>query len=294
MKEMLVISGKGGTGKTSLVASFAALANGKVLADCDVDAADLHLVLEPTVMRRETFTGGKKARILPAQCTACGKCQELCAFDAVRVDVNKDTGQTHRIDPFSCEGCGLCVRFCPGQAIEFKDAASGEWFISRTRFGPMVHARLAPAAENSGKLVTVVRNHAREVAEKEGLGLILVDGAPGIGCPVIASLSGVDLALIVTEPTLSAFHDFERVRRLTRHFEVQTLVCINKHDLNPELTEEIERRARASGTRVAGLIRYDRAVTQAQIVKKSVPEFTDGPVTEDIRAVWEVVSDALG
>jgi len=295
MKELVVISGKGGTGKTSIVASFAALANGKVLADCDVDAADLHLVLEPGVVHREVFKGGKKARIKTGHCAACGKCEELCAFDAIYFDGpgNGAVGKTYRIDPISCEGCGLCVRFCPAKAIEFKEARSGEWFISRTRFGPMVHARLGPAEENSGKLVTLVRNKAREVAERDGLGLIIVDGAPGIGCPVIASIGAADMVLIVTEPTLSAVHDMERVQELTRHFGVKTLICINKYDLNREITAHIEKWAETAGLRIAGKIRYDPAVTKAQIMKSSVVEYTDRPVSEDIKDVWRNVFLAL-
>jgi len=295
MKELVVISGKGGTGKTSLVASFAALANGKVLADCDVDAADLHLVLEPAIEHREVFKGGKKARIKTGHCCACGKCEELCAFDAVYFDGpgNGAVGKTYRIDPISCEGCGLCARFCPAEAIEFKEARSGEWFISRTRFGPMVHARLGPAEENSGKLVTLVRNKARELAERQGLGLIIVDGAPGIGCPVIASIGAADMVLIVTEPTLSAVHDMERVQELARHFGVKTLICVNKYDLNREITAHIEKWAKAAGLRVAGKIRYDPAVTKAQIMKSSVVEYTDRPVSDDIKDVWRNVSLAL-
>jgi len=283
IQELVIISGKGGTGKTSITASFAVLAGFPVLADCDVDAADLHLILAPSIRERYDFFCGNEAVIRPAECIRCGKCRELCRFDAVMAGCE---GEPYAVDPVACEGCGVCVRFCPVHAIDFPQSLSGEWMISATRCGPMVHARLGVAAENSGKLVSTVRREARRLAEENGLSLVIVDGPPGIGCPVIASLTGTSLALIVTEPTVSGEHDLERVLKLARHFDVPAWVCVNKWDLNPDMTERIESLAVRSGARIAGRIRYDRAVTLAQIQQKAVVE-TDAPSAGDIRQVWE-------
>lgn len=249
--ELVVISGKGGTGKTSIVASFAALAEKVVLADCDVDAADLHLVLNPTVVKREKFSGGSRARIMPGHCTACGKCEEICRFNAIYFDGpgNGKVEKTYRIDPIACEGCGVCAWFCEENAIEFGPVVNGEWFISDTRCGPMVHARLGVAEENSGKLVSLVRTQAKKIADDRRLDLVIIDGAPGIGCPVIASITGADLVLVVTEPTLSGMHDLERVVDLTKHFGIETLVCVNKWDLNEEIASQIETQALRRGCR---------------------------------------------
>jgi len=294
-KELVVISGKGGTGKTSIVASFAALAEKVVLADCDVDAADLYLVLEPRIIKRENFSGGSRARVMSGHCTACGKCEEVCRFDAVSYDGagNGKVDKTYRVDPIACEGCGVCAYFCPENAIEFAPAVNGKWFVSETRCGPMVHARLGVAEENSGKLVTLVRTQAENIAQERNLDLILIDGAPGIGCPVIASITGADLVLVVTEPTLSGLHDLQRVSELTRHFSVETLVCINKADLNKDLASEIETQVRQRGLRMAGQVRYDRTVTEAQIKKKSVVEHTKNGAATDIKQLWAEVSDAI-
>ena len=295
MKELVIISGKGGTGKTSVVASFAALAENKALADCDVDAADLHLVLDPKTRYRENFSGGKVARIMPGHCIACGKCEEICRFNAVFYDGpgNGLYPKTFRIDPVACEGCGVCVHFCAEDAIAFENAVNGQWFISDTRWGPMAHARLGIAEENSGKLVTLVREKAREIAEQENKDLIIIDGSPGIGCPVIASLTGADAALIVTEPTLSGKHDLERVSQVCSFFGIKTFVCVNKFDLNPDITSEIENWCRDENITFAGRIQYDDAVTRAQIEKKSVVEYTSGGVAEDIRKIWRCVFDDL-
>ena len=295
MKELVVISGKGGTGKTSIVASFAALAEKAVLADCDVDAADLHLVLEPKVIRRENFSGGKRARIKPGHCTACGKCEELCRFDAISFDGpgNGKVDRTFRIDPIACEGCGVCAWFCAEKVIAFGPVVNGEWFVSDTRCGPMVHAKLGIAQENSGKLVNTVRTEARRLAEQRGLEMAIIDGSPGIGCPVIASITGASLVLIVTEPTLSGKHDMQRVVDLTRHFDIPAMVCVNKWDLNPQIADEIESLAGQHGIRIAGRMRYDRAVTQAQIHRKSVVEYQADGCAADIREVWTKVSELL-
>jgi len=295
MKELVVISGKGGTGKTSIVASFAALAKNKVMADCDVDAADLHLVLEPEVEYTENFSGGKRARILSQKCKHCGKCYEVCQFDAVKwsADLDEVASVDYQIDPISCDGCGVCARVCPKDAIAFEPAINGQWYRSHTRHGPMVHAKLGIAEENSGKLVSLVRNHAKKIAEEQQLDLVLIDGSPGIGCPVIASITGTDLVLVVTEPTQSGKHDLERVMKLTRHFGIRTLVCINKWDLNPEVTSEIEALAHEQSATIAGKVRYDNAITEAQIRKLSVVEYSKNGVSEEIKSLWKEVFRAL-
>ena len=295
MKELVVISGKGGTGKTSIVGAFAALAEGSVTADCDVDAADLHLLLEPEIERREPFRSGRRASVIPEQCTACGRCASLCRFDAIRFDGpgHRRAAKTYRIDPIGCEGCGVCSWNCPDNAIVMQEPVVGEWYVSRTRFGPMVHAKLGIAEENSGKLVALVRKEARLLAEKENLDLLLVDGSPGIGCPVIASITAADFVLVVTEPTLSGLHDLERVRELTRHFGIATAVCINKYDLNKEIAAKIEAIAQDQEAPVLGKVRYDPAFTQAQIKRLTVVEYTDSGVAEDIKALWQRVSTGV-
>ncbi len=296
MKELVVISGKGGTGKTSIVAAFAALAKNGVLADCDVDAADLHLVLEPKVKQTSDFSGGKEASIVTEKCIGCGKCQDMCRFDAVNFngEGNDVVDKTFTIDPVSCEGCKVCVEFCPADAIEFNDSINGQWFISDTRFGPMVHAKLGIAEENSGKLVTVIRKEAKKIAQKQKRDLLIVDGSPGIGCPVIASITGADLVLVVTEPTLSGKHDLDRVSQLTANFGIETLVCVNKADINPQITGQISEEAQQRRLKVIGKIPYDEAFTKAQIVKASVVEYTGGAITQQLKALWREVIYALG
>jgi len=281
--ELVIISGKGGTGKTSVAAAFAVLATGRaVIADCDVDAADLHLVLAPKLIASMDFKSGHEAVILREKCTGCGLCAELCRFGAVKLSPNSQ----YRVDPVACEGCSVCVRFCPAGAIAFPERLCGEWMASATRCGTMVHACLGVAAENSGKLVSLVRREARRIAEEQRLPFIITDGPPGIGCPVIASMTGASQVLVVTEPTVSGEHDLERVLKLALFFDIPTSVCVNKWDINPEMTERIERKVEASGARVVGRIRYDRAVTTAQIQARAVVE-TDAPSAADIRRVWE-------
>ena len=295
MKEIVVISGKGGTGKTSIVASFAALAENVVLSDCDVDAADLHLVLEPRVKQTSDFSGGKQASVITEKCIGCGKCEEVCNFDAVVLNgsANDVVEKTYTIDSIACEGCGVCTHFCPNDAIEFKDTVNGQWFISETRFGTMVHAKLGIAEENSGKLVSLLRKEAKRIAEEEKKDLIIIDGSPGIGCPVIASITGADIVLIVTEPTLSGKHDLDRVAELAAGFKIPTLVAINKFDLNPDMATQIEEDVRKRNIKVIGKIRYDKAFTKAQIMKCSVVEYTGGAVSEDIQALWRNVTYAF-
>lgn len=291
MKELVVISGKGGTGKTSLVASLAAMAEKTVLADCDVDAADLHLVLEPEIKHSEKFIGGKTYSIQPEKCSACGKCFQLCRFGAVMKDKSKPP--VFKIDPIACEGCGVCGYFCPEKAIHFEESVSGRWFISETRYGPMVHAKLGVAKENSGRMVSLVRNQAKMIAEKEELAYILVDGPPGIGCPVISSVTGADAVLIVTEPTVSGQHDLKRVIELVRHFNIPAYLCINKYDLNLEISNKIEMKALEYDVQVVGRIRYDRSVTSAQVRKLPVVAITGSPAAQDIRAAWDILKKEL-
>ena len=291
MKELVVISGKGGTGKTSITAAFTSLAQNFVLADCDVDAADLHLIMSPKVQQRDDFSGGRQASIVTEKCTGCGKCAEMCRFGAIRYN---PADKTYSVDPVSCEGCKVCVEFCPVGAIEFKSVINGEWFVSDTRFGQMVHAKLGIAEENSGKLVTLIRKKAKEIAEKNKKDLIVVDGSPGIGCPVIASITGADLVLIVTEPTLSGIHDMERVAQLTDSFGIQPLVCINKADINPEMTEQIEKDAKQKGLKVIGKLPYDDAFTKSQIMKATLIEYTGGDIAEKVKSMWREITYALG
>jgi len=296
LKELVIISGKGGTGKTSITAAFASLAKNFVLADCDVDAADLHLVMGPKVKDTKDFSGGKQASVIAEKCIGCGKCADVCRFDAIHLDgpANDIIGKTYAVDPVSCEGCKVCVEFCPAEAIKFENAINGQWFISDTRFAPMVHARLGIAEENSGKLVTLLRKKAGEIAEQQGKGLIIVDGSPGIGCPVIASITGADVVLVVTEPTLSGIHDLERVVQLTSNFGIQTLVCVNKADINPEMTGRISEAARKRGLKVVGKIPYNEAFTKAQIMKATLIEYTNADIAERVKSMWREVTYALG
>lgn len=264
MKQLLVISGKGGTGKTSLTASLASLFDNTILADCDVDAADLHLLLQPQIKNRTDFYGGQIAEIDQTKCMQCQQCVERCRFGAIEVELDALFWSSEiKINPLLCEGCTLCRYVCPEGAIEVKKNLSGEWYLSETRFGSLVHAQLGIGEENSGKLVTQVLSTARQVGASEEKKLLLVDGPPGIGCPVISAFSGTDLALIVTEPTVSGLHDLERVIELAAHFNVQSVVCINKSDLNQEICEKISSYCQKSHIPVIGHIPFDQQITQA-------------------------------
>ncbi len=290
-KEIVVISGKGGTGKTSIAAAFAALAENAVLADCDVDAADLHLILHPQIRETHDFSGGKLARIRSDACVGCGRCAEVCHFDAVALigGGNDVVAKTYAVDPVACEGCGVCVHFCPVKAIDFEEAINGQWFVSDTRFGPMVHAKLGIAEENSGKLVSLIRKETKRLASEQRRSLMIVDGSPGIGCPVIASISGADLVLVVTEPTLSGEHDLQRVVDLADHFSIPAMVCVNKWDINPEITERIEAAAGERNLKTAGRIAYDANVTKAQVAGKAIPEYGETPLKDQVTALWAAV-----
>lgn len=294
-QEVTVISGKGGTGKTTVVASLAQLARNLILADNDVDAADLHLLLTPTVRECHDFVGGTKATIIADECAGCGRCATACHFEAIRLDgpANDFIAKTYRIDPLACEGCGLCPRVCPVNAIRSEPHVTGRWYVSDTAYGPMAHARLGIAEENSGRLVTQVRQRAAQLADELKAGLILGDGPPGTGCPVIASVSGADWVLIVTEPTVSGVHDLERVVQLATHFRVPALVVINKADLNSGQARRIEALAAAHGARVIGRIPFDRTVNDALMAGQTVIEYGPSAAERALREIWRAVQEAL-
>jgi len=285
MRQLTVISGKGGTGKTSIAAAFASLADNAVLADCDVDAADLHLILKPEIKKTMGFHGLKIAVIDKELCVDCKKCYEHCRFGAIDEEIN--------LIKESCEGCGVCAYVCPVDAVQMVDRDSGFAYISETRFGPMSHAVLKTAEEASGKLVTVVRNNAKMIAEAKKKNLIIIDGPPGIGCPVISSISGVDLVLVVTEPTLSAIHDLERILGVAYHFEIPAVVCINKYDINLDNTEKIERYCMSKNIDVVGKLPYDIIVTEAMIREKTVIEYSKGDLSDMIIDMWNKIRGKL-
>ena len=284
MKELVVLSGKGGTGKTTVVASFAALAKNKVLVDCDVDAADLHLLLQPTANKSEEFWSGKTAVIDKSFCTGCGVCEQVCRFDAI---------ENFRVDPIPCEGCAFCFHVCPEKTIRMKDSLAGHWFISDTKYGPLVHARLGIAEENGGKLVALVRQQAKVLAQEQGFNYILSDGPPGIGCPVISSLSGANLALLITEPTLSGMHDLERVLGVCGHFGVPALVCINKHDINEENTSNTEKFCRDMGVEVISKLPFDNVVTEALVKGLPVVEYSSNGIALEVELLWQNIFKVL-
>lgn len=285
MKQITVISGKGGTGKTVITACFAVLAKNKVMADCDVDASDLHLLLHPAIKEVHDFRGGRKAALNEKLCTNCGRCVEVCRFDAISLGEDRIV-----IDPVTCEGCQLCALICPIEAVKMVQHPAGEWYVSETSNGPMVYARLGIAEENSGKLVSEVRQNARVIAEKNNLDLVIVDGPPGIGCPVIASITGVDLVIAVTEPTLSAISDLERVLNLARHFKIEPVVLINKYDLNSENTEKITSFCEREKIGIVGKIPFDNAFTKAMLQGKTVMEDGNSALANIILSIWERIS----
>ena len=287
MKELVIISGKGGTGKTCLTAAFASLDGNKVICDADVDAADLHLITAPTIKEKHDFQGGNTAIIKKDACTECGLCQDLCRWDAISDDFE--------VDSIACEGCGVCVYFCPEKAIDFPINTCGEWFISETNFGPMVHASLGIAEENSGMLVSLVRREAKKLAEEKNLDLILTDGPPGVGCPVIAAVGGASGVLIVTEPTVSGKHDMERVVQLADHFNIPAMVCINKFDLNIDLTRDIENFAEKMGLPCLGLIPFDPIFTKAMVQGQTIFEYNmKSEAGQAVKQTWEKTCKALG
>jgi MinD superfamily P-loop ATPase len=287
MKQIAILSGKGGTGKTTITASLAVLAKNAVIADCDVDAPDLHLLLHPQIIETYDFKGSKLAVIDEAKCTQCGLCREKCRFDAIT--------ENFQVDPLACEGCGVCTIVCPANAVTLTERVSGHAYISKTKYGVMSHAMLSPSESNSGKLVTLVRQNAKILAEKENANFIIIDGSPGIGCPVIASVTGVDVGLVATEPTMSGIHDLERALQLLKHFNVPPIVCINMYDINKDNTEEIIRFCEKNGVRVAGRIPFNPIVTEAMVKGKPVLEYASGSdVAKEIGVVWKNILSVLG
>jgi MinD superfamily P-loop ATPase len=286
MREIIIISGKGGTGKTSLTGAFAHLAAKKVICDLDVDAPDLHLLLQPVRERQEEFYSGHEARIDPEKCDGCGICASMCQFGAIRAN-----GAGFIVNPLRCEGCKVCVAFCPAEAICFPEKHCGQWYVSSTRFGPLVHAQLFPGAENSGRLVMVLKQQARELAKARGADLVLCDGAPGIGCPVISSLSGAHLAVAVTEPTPSGRHDLERVADLCGHFQTALGVIINKYDLNPEETSRIAAFCRDGRFPVVARLPHDLSVTRAMIQGLVVTELPDTAFSLGLKRAWSRIKE---
>ena len=281
MHEIVIISGKGGAGKTTITGAFAQLAENSILCDLDVDAPDLHLLMDPEHLLESEFRSGNEAIIDPDRCTNCGICADLCRFDAI-----EQTDDGFQVAPFRCEGCKVCVEFCPAHAIDFPERHCGEWYFSKTRFGTMIHAQLFPGQENSGRLVTLLRQEARKVAEAQGSNIILCDGAPGIGCPVISSLAGTTLAVLVTEPTPSCMHDLERVAELCGFFKTKVAVLINKWDINPEFTEKIEAYCKDKGYTVLCRFPYDRAMTDSMINKQVITEYEKGPLKKTLKKAW--------
>ncbi len=295
-KQLVVISGKGGTGKTSITASLLYLAHkrfGKIVAvDADVDAADLHILLQPEVLHHEVFESGEEAVIDPDKCINCGLCFESCRFDAI-LEPDGDSRLTYEVDPLSCEGCRVCAHVCPADAIEMKIAKAGEWMVSNTKFGPFVHARLYPAAENSGKLVALIRDKGKEIAKEQSLPLVIIDGSPGVGCPVMSSLTGADLALVIAEPTPSGRHDTLRVLELLAQFKIPAMVAVNKFDLNRDLSNDIKQAVMERGARFAGEVPFDRSVVDALVQARIAAEAASGPAVEAIESIWNSVYEFL-
>jgi MinD superfamily P-loop ATPase len=290
MKEIVVISGKGGTGKTTVAASFAAIAGrSAVIADCDVDAADMHLLMQPDFAQSEHFYSGSLAVIDPERCNNCGMCEQVCRFDAVHPQQ-----ETFAIDPLSCEGCGYCGRVCPEKAIAMSNRLVGNWYVSDIKTGsPMVHARLGIGAENSGKLVAKVKNEAKNLAGRMLKDFIIVDGSPGIGCPVVSSLSGAHFAVLVTEPTVAAFHDLKRVYQLIKKFKIPAGCIINKSDLNPIISDDITAYLETENIIHLASLPYDESFTRAMVNGQTIVEYTRGEIAQKLISTWKYIEKTL-
>lgn len=284
MAEIVVLSGKGGTGKTTLTGAFAALGRDLVLADADVDAANLHLLLEPTILEQEPFFGSRLPVVDMEKCTRCGVCTDLCRFGAITHGV---------VDETACEGCAMCFNACPVQAVTLHERLSGYIYTASTPYGPFVYGKLGVGQENSGKLVVRVKEKARQLAAETGRKYLLIDGPPGIGCSVIASLSGADLVLLVTEPTAAGRHDLTRILELARHFGVRVALCINKADLDEEMSTVIEAYSREEGVAFLGRIPFTREIVRAQAARRPVTEGTVGTVARAVQQIWEGVLGLL-
>ncbi|HHB75509.1 MAG TPA: (4Fe-4S)-binding protein [Desulfobulbus sp.] len=284
MREILIISGKGGTGKTSLTAAFAHISGSKIICDLDVDTPDLHLLLQPDHVKEVEFHAGNEAKIDPAGCISYGICEDMCRYNAIH-----QKNDTFVVDPIRCEGCKVCVTFCPEQTISFPEKHCGTWYVSSTRFGTMVHAQLFPGEENSGRLVSLLKNEAKKLAKEKNIDCILSDGAPGIGCPVISSLSGTDFVVLVTEPTPSGRHDLERVAALCEHFRLRAGVIVNKADLNVDETENIERFCREKEYPLLAKLPHDTLVTEAMVKGLAVTECGESVIGTEIRSAWEKI-----
>jgi len=290
MKEIVVISGKGGTGKTSITASFAYL-GGKdiVVADCDVDAADMHLLMKPDFAKSEYFYSGEIAIINQDICTACGKCADVCRFDAIPVINNQ-----YIVQPLDCEGCGYCARICPEEAIKMEVQNVGRWYISNTRVGNiLVHAKLGIGAENSGKLVAKVKNEAKQIAKENNKDFIIIDGSPGIGCPVVSSLSGANFVVLVTEPTVSGLHDLKRVYELVKKFNIKAGCIINKSDLNTQVSKEIEEFLKKENIIHFSNLPYDEAFTNAMTNGQTIVEYGQNNLTAILTDSWNMIKQTV-
>ena len=300
-KQLVVLSGKGGAGKTSVTAALAHLASQEMavsLADADVDAANLELVLGPEREATHDFASGLLAHVDAATCIACGECEAACRFDAIHpsssLSSSKTKGNAYEVDPIACEGCAACHYRCPVGAIEMTEPVVGQWFLSRTPYGPLYHAHLFAGGENSGKLVTLVKQQARLRALDDARPLVLVDGPPGIGCPVISAASGATLALLVVEPTPAGAHDLARVLELTRHFEVPALALLNKADLSAPRAAEIAAFCARQQAPIVANLPYDPIVTKAMVNGQAVTAYTDAPVTQALHAAWAEIKARLG
>jgi len=294
IKEIAIISGKGGTGKTSVTAALSECANPIVVADCDVDASNLPIILNPeSEIKTEEYFGGFYATVDKELCSSCGICEVTCRFDAIHFGSgDKPWDRYPDIHFYSCEGCGACVDVCPTGALKLLDRKSGALYESTMRYGPIVYAELDVGEGTSGKLVSLVRRRATEVAQNAGMGIVLIDGSPGIGCPVIASITGATAVAIVSEPSVSGLHDLDRISQLTNHFNIPAGLIINKHDLNPEMTKKMEEASLGKGIKVIGKIGYDRIWVDSMVQGKTVLEYTDNSgLRENIQGIWTQISE---